>query len=241
MIGSNLFAGTHEDGVLRSSDNGKSWIDVNNGFSVYTTVVALAVSGANLFASTYGGVFLSTDNGTSWTLANTGLSYNLVFCFKVIGNTIFAGTGGSALDGVYLSTDNGASWHNTALTTMYVNALEVSGGNLFAGTSDTLWRRSLSDSGISYVAQPKLVSTLLTSFPNPFTQSTSIKFSTSDHSFAQVSIHNLLGSEVARLFSGELDAGEHSFTWDAHGMPAGMYVALVKIGGEVREIPIVRF
>ena len=75
-------------------------------------------------------------------------------------------------------------------------------------------------------------------YPNPFSQSTSIKFTSSDRAFTQVSIRNLLGSEVARLFTGSLDAGEHVFSWDAQSMPPGMYVAMVKIGGEVREIPM---
>src|SRR3954464_7672066 len=99
-------------------------------------------------------------------------------------------------------------------------------------------RRSLSDLVSLQVMTNAESSKSATSFPNPFSQSTSIKFSTSDHSFAQVSIHNLLGSEVARLFSGELDGGEHSFTWDALGMPAGMYICVVKSVGEVKEIPL---
>lgn len=65
-----------------------------------------------------------------------------------------------------------------------------------------------------------------------------IKFSSSDHSFTQVSVHNLLGSEVARLFAGSLDGGEHSFTWDARGMPPGMYVCVVRRDGHTEELPI---
>jgi hypothetical protein len=34
---------------------------------------------------------------------------------------------------------------------------------------------------------------------------------------------NLLGVEVARIFSGELDAGEHSYIWNSQDLPNGMY------------------
>jgi hypothetical protein len=56
-----------------------------------------------------------------------------------------------------------------------------------------------------------------------------------------VTIYNLLGSEVARLFSGELGAGPHSFEWDASGVAAGVYECVVRVGGEVRRIPVLHY
>jgi hypothetical protein len=58
---------------------------------------------------------------------------------------------------------------------------------------------------------------------------------------------NLLGVEVARIFSGELAAGEHAFTWDAQagstaprGMyaPQGMYECLIRMNGQVETLPV---
>ena len=47
----------------------------NNELQLMLTFIALAVSGTNLFAGTYGGgVFLSTNNGTNWTAVNNGLT-----------------------------------------------------------------------------------------------------------------------------------------------------------------------
>ena len=94
-------------------------------------VNALAVSGTDLFAGTYGGgVFLSTNNGTSWSAA--GLTYVDVYSLDVSGTNLFAGT----WVGVFLSTDNGTSWTavNAGLTDTHVYSLAVSGTNLFAGT-----------------------------------------------------------------------------------------------------------
>jgi hypothetical protein len=59
-----------------------------------TYVRALAVSGTNLFAGTFGGVFLSTNNGTSWTAASTGLTNTYVSALAVSGTNLFAGTNG---------------------------------------------------------------------------------------------------------------------------------------------------
>ncbi len=50
--GPNLFAGTGR-GVFHSTNNGTSWTQVNTGLTD-TNVIALATSGTNLFAGTYG-------------------------------------------------------------------------------------------------------------------------------------------------------------------------------------------
>jgi hypothetical protein len=131
VSGTNLFAGTLNGGVFKSTDNGVNWSAVNSGLS-NPNVNALAVLGTNLFAGTYGGgVFLSTNNGANWTSA--GLLNQYVQSFAVSGTNLFAGTNNG---GVFLTTNNGISWTTVGLTTLYINALAVSGTNLFAGTNN---------------------------------------------------------------------------------------------------------
>ena len=133
VSGTNLFAGTHYNGVFLSTNNGTSWTAVNSGLTS-ADVYALAVSGTNIFAGTYeGGVFRSTNNGTSWTAMNSGLTSTDVLALAVSGTNLFAGTNG----GAFLSTNNGTSWTavNSGLTAKYVKALAVIGTNLFAGTN----------------------------------------------------------------------------------------------------------
>ena len=57
---------------------------------------------------------------------------------------IFAGTNSG---GIFLSTNNGTNWVpvNTGLTNFNIHALTISGSNLFAGTEDAVWKRSLSE------------------------------------------------------------------------------------------------
>jgi len=88
--------------------------------------------------------------------------------------------------------------------------------------------------------EPALQSSFhLTSHPNPFSQSSTITFSCAEPGVGEVTIVNLLGAEVARLFSGELGAGEHSFQWDASGAAAGVYECVVRAGGQVQRVKIV--
>ncbi len=72
VIDSNLYVGTFGDGIFLTSDNGKSWSQINNGLS-NRHVYSFAFSGSNIFAGTAGGVFLSTDNRGNWTDVSDGL------------------------------------------------------------------------------------------------------------------------------------------------------------------------
>ena len=233
----NLFAGTWGGGVYLSTNNGVNWKGVNNGLG--GIVFSLAVNGTNLFAGIDGGVVLSTDNGANWIAAGSDWAGIQVRSFAFSGTNLFAGTESAE---VFLSTNNGTNWQavSTGLPNNAVRSLAVSGTNLFAGTgSSGIWKRPLSEmiSANAVEDLPKTKSSI-ESFPNPFSQSTSIKFSSDKPGFTQVSIHKLLGTEVARLFMGELDAGEHSLTWDARGMPQGMYICIIRASGRTEELPV---
>jgi hypothetical protein len=82
------------------------------------------------------------------------------------------------------------------------------------------------------------VSSTLRSYPNPFSQSTEIAFTSATAGYADVSVVNILGATVAHLFSGELDAGEHDFAWDAQGMAPGNYWCIVRMGDSVERIAL---
>jgi len=122
--------------INRSFDNGTTWTAANAGIEDIQ-VNALALIGTTLFAGTNrNGFFRSTDNGTSWTNISMDLSSEFVYngALVVSGSNLFAGTYG----GVFLSTDSGVSWTavNNGLISMKINALAVSGTDLFAGTND---------------------------------------------------------------------------------------------------------
>ena len=111
--------------------------------SVPPYILALAISGTNLFAGTAAnGVFLTTNNGTSWTAVNNGLStLGSYGALIVSGTNIFAGSTSAYSDkGVFLSTNNGTSWTVafSGMTNGNVRALTISGTNLLAGIVATL-------------------------------------------------------------------------------------------------------
>ncbi len=236
--GSTIF--TNGGGVVRSTDNGETWTSFGSNPDPH--VYSLAMIGSHLFAGTGNGVCRSTDQGATWHWVNSNLptQYEWVYALAVSGSNIFAGFNNQG--GLYLSTNEGNSWSSvaTGLVDSSIATLTVIGNYLFAGMpSGGVWRRPLSDFGISSVAQTSTVNSTQSEihiFPNPFSQSTQINFTSQTAGYAEVSIVNMLGVEVARVFSGELGAGEHSFVWsNPTGLPDGVYECLVRMNGQEND------
>ena len=97
-------------GVYRTYDNGKTWIESNTGF-VGSEVVDLVTSlDGTMYATTYNlGIFKSTDGGKNWVFASFGIKnwYGMQLAtHPEDADTLFTTTNG----GVYKSTNAGKSW-----------------------------------------------------------------------------------------------------------------------------------
>jgi hypothetical protein len=79
----------------------------------------------------------------------------------------------------------------------------------------------------------------ISAYPNPFTHSATIGFSLEQSGFIELSIFNLLGTEILTIFRGQLDQGKHSFTWNAQDAEQGTYICIVRSKEGLMEIPIV--
>ena len=84
--------------------------------------------------------------------------------------------------------------------------------------------------------QPSVTSYQLEqNYPNPFNPSTVISFQLPVNSDVTLSIFNSNGQLVKKLVAGEMNAGHHSFTWDATNergerVASGMYLYVLKAG-----------
>jgi photosystem II stability/assembly factor-like uncharacterized protein len=144
VVGSSVLAGTNI-GTYRSIDTGASWENVSSNFTL-----CFAVSANSIFAGTAFGVILSTDNGNSWNAVGPSMDY--VNALAVKDTNIFAGTLNS---GIFRSTNNGRNWtavnNGLGAYQTYINALEISGTKLLAGTDAGLC--SSTDNGNHWVTE----------------------------------------------------------------------------------------
>jgi len=247
VVWPNIFAGTYNGGVL-STDGGTTWRPVSSGLPDSSTIGQLAVMGPNLYAAisysnyTKFALCVSTNNGETWRMALDSVFGEPVFHIGEIaihGSDMFIGNNHY----IYLSTDTGLSWTivDSNISSYPLYSIAVNDSFIFAGYDGTWnYRRPLSQViSVADVGMPSSTEHSVSTFPNPLSSSTTISFSLTESGVTEVSVVNILGTEVARIFSGELSAGEHSFSWDASGMPPGMYECIVRMNGRVERVAMV--
>lgn len=61
-------------------------------------------------------------------------------------------------------------------------------------------------------------------YPNPFNPSTTIRFGLSKKSDIRLEVFNMIGQRVLTISEGERSAGNHEISFNANGLPGGVYV-----------------
>jgi len=139
VCGTNTFAGGLPATNIAKWD-GRAWSALGSGMN--NSVVALAVSGTNLYAggdfTTAGGVtvnYIAKWGGSAWSALGSGMN-NSVVALAVSGNILYAGGKFTMAGG--LPAHHVAKWDGNAWSALgsgvddYVNALAVDGINLYA-------------------------------------------------------------------------------------------------------------
>ena len=153
-----IFAGGHDLGVIKSDDNGATWMQADEGIKG-TDIHGLAINQRNpelFFAySVDNGVFKSTDGGASWKRMDDGPENPGVrsFAYMAVQTTMDKSMGwdnwglllAGTADGVYQSFSCFCGWTKTTTvfdnTTVYTLAtLHKDLHTMYAGTKDGAWK-----------------------------------------------------------------------------------------------------
>lgn len=173
------------------------WLEAN-GPNGTGGVNSIFVAGDDIYVGAGPGrVFRSSDDGATWSIGSRGLPK---VCnpdhFCVSGDAIFMNCRSS---GVYRSRDRGASWERADSGIAYpdVNSIVAYGGDIFAGTNDSLYRSS--DLGAHWASLPS-------GLPDPYG-------------------YSILGANDSGLFAlfgtyGLRRSGDRGVTWE--GANAGL-------------------
>ena len=128
-----IYAGTLNNGMLRLSNNGRSWVEINSGLG-WPDVYDIDFNGADqIFIATSEGVFLSSDDGSNWTPIPIDPTESRVRTLAVSPNgSVFVAD--AWVSGVYRSINNGASWRK--VIDFHASEIAVnSKGDIFAGAA----------------------------------------------------------------------------------------------------------
>ena len=144
-----IYAATWGYGVYKSTDNGSTWIQINNGLGAFLAMQSItSTSNGDVYVGTVGGGVFKTTDGTNWTQLTIG--YNVIWAMGSTSTAVFAGTYGG---GLFKSVDAGASWTVVStLNVQFVYSLSVDGtGNIFV-SSLTNGVFESSDNGTTWTA-----------------------------------------------------------------------------------------
>jgi hypothetical protein len=122
---SNIYAGT-QNGVFKSTNNGRTWTAKNNGLTTNLNVAAIVINPSTpstLYVAIFGccggaGVYKTTNSGDTWNLKNTGIIFTDLMSLAidpVTPNTLYLGVSFCCGSGshIYKTTDGGDQWSFT--------------------------------------------------------------------------------------------------------------------------------
>lgn len=113
----------------------------------------------------------------------------------------------------------------------------------FGGTNlSDVWKLSVTSSSVTNPHIQPAEFTLSQNYPNPFNPTTTITFTAKNAARFTLDVFNALGQQIARLADESFPSGEHSFEWNALGIPTGVYTYRLRSGhqSQTRTMVIVR-
>ena len=232
-------------------------VTFSGGFTVVIDSGSTLDMGVSQIPSANTGSFIVNAAATMATGDSAGI--NVVQCtgerggtytgnhFDAAANYTFNGTVAQATGTMLPATVNDLTIDNPAGVTL-TQATTINGVlHLKAGAFDNTIPFTLGPSGsISFEGGSLVVTAVKTpeatvphrffvdqNFPNPFNPTTNIQYGVPKRSIVTVKVFNLLGQEVATLFSGIREAGTYTLTLNGSNLSSGVYLYRVQAGNAV--------
>jgi photosystem II stability/assembly factor-like uncharacterized protein len=243
-----LYVGTDDSNVWVTQNGGSSWTDVSSSLpNRWVTRVAIdPVNPAIAYVSfsglrwneNIGYVYRTTDYGATWTDITgnlPGAPVNVVIVDPGNAGRLFVGSD----VGCFYSENLGTSWQLLGVGLPAVPVFDIKIHNptrtLVAGTHGRSMH-SFDLSSFAGIKDREPVRTIeMANHPNPFSESTTLRFALSVPSEVSLKVYDLAGREVRTLESGDFGIGDHGVRWDGKNdegrrVAAGVYFASLRTG-----------
>ena len=229
-------------GILISSDGGLNWTFSNSGLPNHKDIESLAAastgSSKKVYAAIYDqGLYVSENEGLSWNQAPgiSGVYAHTVGVFPVLGTYVGFSPTTNQPEQLFKEAPGAVSWTPVGFAGKPLSVLGLGildANHLLVGTSDGLWLATFQVLATPVEKDNGVVTsfTLSQNYPNPFNPSTTIKFSLPTRTNVDLKIYNALGQMVETIVSGGLNAGTHSYVWNAENYPSGVYFYQLRAG-----------
>jgi photosystem II stability/assembly factor-like uncharacterized protein len=221
-----------ETRILRSTDFGNTWTELNPGISKKLTSIFFIRPDIGMIGSdNY--LYYTTNSGNNWNL-----SENLPYTPNFVGSV----SDTYSIVNFYLKTDSVGSqtiYRSWTWNYWYEDISGISGLRHMQGIDFEIW--AVGDSGKiykTYVLYPYVrkigneipeLYILYQNYPNPFNPSTSIRFDLKNSSNVKLIVYNIQGKEITTLVNENLNAGSYEVDWNASSYPSGVYFYRIAI------------
>lgn len=182
-----------------------------------------------------GGAIINTNDGEVWNdqfnpdILNRAL-INIFFINQNIGWAV-------GNNGVVLYTSNGGTDWNIILdgwTTQMLRSVQFTSSNngYILGNNGTFFKYGALTNTDNPSINPK-VADLKQNYPNPFNPQTSISYTLNQSGHVKLSVYNLHGKIVCELADEEQNSGLHTVSFNALGLPSGIYYYQLRCGDQL--------
>lgn len=238
--------------ILKTTNGGESWgVMVSDTLNSYNTLSTVDFINAQKgwAAGGNGRMYKTIDGGVNWSpqfLDSKIWISSIQFIDEMTGYA--AGTNYSTDGGIILkTTDGGINWfaqaHPSTLGGNLYSIFFINQNKGWAVGDGTIL--STSDGGDIYTpATPINDYALSQNYPNPFNPVTIIKYAIpselkNEKVHVNLSVFDMLGSEVAVLVNEEKNFGTYDAVWNASGVASGIYYYRLSVGGFVQTMKMV--
>ena len=227
-----LYARIQSEQLFRSDDEGITWtpvlsVDWDDHFYNVT------IQDSTIYVGTYNaGCLKSTNSGLSWDRVNEGLpdssGFRDLFYYE---DFIIGAVSKDFYHTVYKINCSDTIWTNfndglNLARTAGIHDFEHNKDYLFLASDSSIWRRptfelvsSININDISVIPE----NFDLTSFPNPFNNSTTISYQIAKPGMVNLIVYDISGRLIEVLVNGKKLANNYKIIWDANSFASGIY------------------
>jgi len=242
-VGTTDYFGNQTGGVYRSTDSCKSW----QGPFVQNGAGYLAVdSQGRIYLGIRGGpLYYTDDQFATWTNSGYGEEFRTIHVTK--DDQIFAGLddNSSSHGGILYSSDRGVSWgyqcDGLPENATIVDITEDGNGYLYLivektrpeGGYQSWLYRSTNPLSIENSYAAKEVDIELSSYPNPFNNTTLISYNLPASTNVKLSVYDVSGRQINIIANGILNRGTHSVDFNGAKLATGVYFYQLEADGKI--------
>jgi len=228
--------------ILHTIDGGNNWdyqfdYGSREGYILFDICFTDSLKGWSSgggWGSHGGKILKTTDGGNNWDTSyydhdNPGRLYAVSFADQFNGWAV--GAGGRIIS----TTDGGITWvTEQSATNQDLNSICFieNGFGWAVGDSGTILHADYSQT----VGMDKFIvqssKSKIRNYPNPFSTSTTIEFESAQSTQIVLSIYNQLG-ELIEVLQKTSQPGKQTITWDANGLPSGVYFIRMRFENEL--------